>query len=199
MIPHSLQERTLNLAHEGHPGIVAMKQRLRTKVWWYGIDRMAAVKKCLGCLLDSRPDPPVPMKRRELPKGPWTDLAIDFLGPLPGHEFILVIVDYCSRYVVAVVMKEITSKTTIIELKKTFSLFGNPVTITADNGRQFISDEFTNFCKIEGITLNTSIPYWPQQNGEVERQNRSLLKRIRISHAEGNNWQEEIKQVGYEL
>ena len=37
-----------------------------------------------------------------------------------------------------------------------------------------------------------TIPYWPQQNGEVERQNRSMLKRIRISNAEGSDWQEEM-------
>ena len=196
VIPQSLQEKTLCLAHEGHPGIVAMKQRLRSKVWWYGIDKMAedTVKKCLGCIIDSRPDPPIPMKRRELPKGPWTDLAIDFLGPLPEGKYILVIVDYYSRFVVTAVLKEITSKNTIKELRRYFEIFGNPITITSDNGRQFVSEEFRNFCTTEGITLNTTVPYWPQQNGEVERQNRSLLKKIRISHAEGKDWQEEMER-----
>ena len=50
----------------------------------------------------------------------------------------------------------------------------------------------SGYCKTEGIILNTTITYWPQQNGEVERQNRSLLKRIRISHAEGSDWEEEM-------
>lgn len=119
-----------------------MKQLLRSKVWWHGIDKMAeeTVKKCLGCLLDSRPDAPAPMKRRDLPKGPWTDLAIDFLGPLPGSEYILVVVDYYSRYVVAIVMMEITSKKTIKEMIKFFRYF----------------EEFVGFCKTEGITLNST-------------------------------------------
>lgn len=34
VIPIKLRERVLNAAHEGHPGIVSMKARTRTKVWW---------------------------------------------------------------------------------------------------------------------------------------------------------------------
>ena len=59
--------------------------------------------------------------------------------------------------------------------------------ITSDNGRQFTGIEFQNFCKESGIELQFTIPYWPQQNGEVERQNLDLLKRIRIRYALKNN------------
>ena len=41
VIPSKLRTGVLVLAHEGHPGIVSMKQRLRSKVWWPGIDRQA--------------------------------------------------------------------------------------------------------------------------------------------------------------
>ena len=39
VIPQVLRQQTLTLAHEGHIGIVSMKQRLRSKIWWPGIDR----------------------------------------------------------------------------------------------------------------------------------------------------------------
>jgi len=39
VFPKQLRCQALKLAHEGHPGTVAMKQRLRTKVWWPGIDK----------------------------------------------------------------------------------------------------------------------------------------------------------------
>ena len=39
VIPKSLRDQVLYLAHEGHPGIVAMKRRLRSKVWWPGMDQ----------------------------------------------------------------------------------------------------------------------------------------------------------------
>ena len=38
-IPRELRERVLELGHDGHPGIVVMKQRLRSKVWWPNMDR----------------------------------------------------------------------------------------------------------------------------------------------------------------
>lgn len=37
-------------------------------------------------------------------------------------------------------------------------------------------------------------PLWPRANGEVERQNRSLLKSMRAAHAEGKNWREELNR-----
>ena len=39
LIPTRLRRRVLDLAHEGHQGVVKTKQRLRTKVWWAGIDK----------------------------------------------------------------------------------------------------------------------------------------------------------------
>lgn len=39
VIPQMLRSRVLALAHEGHQGIVKCKDRLRTKVWWPGVDR----------------------------------------------------------------------------------------------------------------------------------------------------------------
>ena len=53
VVPKELRSHVLELAHEGHPGIVAMKQRLRSKVWWPGLDKDAerVCKTCHGCQL----------------------------------------------------------------------------------------------------------------------------------------------------
>ena len=45
VVPRNLRRRVLGLAHEGHQGIVKTKGRLRSKVWWPGIDKEAE-KKC---------------------------------------------------------------------------------------------------------------------------------------------------------
>lgn len=39
MVPSSLRESVLRLAYEGHPVMVSMKCKLRTKVWWPGCDK----------------------------------------------------------------------------------------------------------------------------------------------------------------
>jgi hypothetical protein len=50
-----------------------------------------------GYQLVSRPDVIEPIKTTTLPSGPWRDLAVDLLGPLPTGESILVVIDYRLR------------------------------------------------------------------------------------------------------
>lgn len=78
VVPQKLRKDVLDAAHEGHPGIVAMKGRLRCKVWWPGIDKDAEklVKCCKGCTVVGLPNPPLPMNRRELPMEPWVDRCL---------------------------------------------------------------------------------------------------------------------------
>ncbi|XP_058840941.1 uncharacterized protein K02A2.6-like [Topomyia yanbarensis] len=194
VIPSSLRHRMCQLAHEGHPGQSMMKRRLRERCWWPGIDQEAVkiCESCEGCRLVQIPDPPEPMKRRVLPDKPWIDIAIDFLGPMPTSEYILVVIDYYSRYMELEIMTKITARETIERLRRIFRVWGPPRTITLDNAKQFVSTDLDDFCRISGIHLNHRTPYWPQDNGEVERQNRSLLKRMKIANALYGNWKVEL-------
>ncbi|KAJ8929476.1 hypothetical protein NQ314_017832 [Rhamnusium bicolor] len=63
--------------------------------------------------------------------------------------------------------------------------------ITADNGKVFCSQEYKNFCKENNIKHHT-IPYWSQQNSEVERQDRDILKRLKISQVTRKDWKSEL-------
>lgn len=196
VIPTSLRKRFLQLGHEGHPGESAMKRRLRDRVWWPGMDRDISklVAVCEGCRLVGLPQKPEPMRCRPLPSEAWTDVAIDFLGPLPSGDYLLVIIDFFSRYKEVEIMRLITAKETADRLRRIFQRLGFPRTITLDNARQFLSSDFGNFCKENGIFLNFTVPYWPQQNGEVERQNRSLLKRLQISCALKRDWKRDLEE-----
>ena len=59
-------------------------------------------------------------------------------------------------------------------------------------GRQFISEEFGAYFNECGVEHRLSPPIWPQANGEIERQNKTLLKCMRIANAEGKDWKSEI-------
>ena len=74
-----------------------------------------------------------------------------------------------------------------------FLTHGLPVSITTDNGPQFISQELQRFVENECIDHRRVTPLWPQVNGKVERQNRSLLKRIKIAQIEKKDWRKEIE------
>lgn len=89
-------------------------------------------------------------------------------------------------------MKKIDAFDTIKRCETMFARFGFPETITVDNGRQFAGHEFKRYCDTNNIVLNETIPYWPQMNGAVERQNQSLLKRLRICQEEKEDWQEDL-------
>lgn len=194
VVPTALKTRMLDIAHEGHPGESVMKRRLRDRVWWPGMDNDAVsrVKACEGCRLVGLPSRPEPMSRRPLPSGPWIDIAMDFLGPLPCGSYLLVIIDYYSRYKEVEIMFKITARDTISRLDRIFTRLGYPRTITLDNAKQFVSTDLDSYSKLHGITLNHSTPYWPQENGLVERQNRSLVKRLQISAALGRDWKKDL-------
>lgn len=73
-------------------------------------------------------------------------------------------------------MTRINSLETIRKLNVIFARFGLPSSITLDNGRQFTSDEFHQYCEVNNIELNYTIPYWPQQ--KVERQKPVTVEKI---------------------
>ncbi|XP_037028486.1 uncharacterized protein K02A2.6-like [Bradysia coprophila] len=195
VMPECLRNQKLELAHEGHPGMSVMKRRIRAKVWWPRIDTHVEdfVKKCKGCSLVGAPSPPEPLSRRSLPSAAWEHLAIDHMGPLPSNHYLLVVVDYYSRYKEVEIVTSTDANQTIRKLKMMFARFGFPLSMQADNGPPFNSHEFETFCNDNNIHLNNGTPYWPQQNGEVERQNRSLLKRLKISQLEKRNWQDDLQ------
>ncbi|MCG8113536.1 MAG: RNase H-like domain-containing protein, partial [Candidatus Thiodiazotropha taylori] len=160
VIPESLRDRILTLAHEGHPGIVNMKKILRSKIWWPGIDRQVEqfCKSCYRCQLVSQTTKPEPMARTELPAGPWQHLAADLLGPLPTGESILVLVDYYSRFFEVEIMKSTTSDKVIKAINKFFVTHGLPLSLQTDNGPQFVSESFKNFLSENGITHRRTTP-----------------------------------------
>lgn len=70
VVPIKLRRRVLDLAHEGHQGIVKTKERLRSKVWWPEIDKEAEKKcrECFGCQMVSKHAPPPPIQPTRLPE-----------------------------------------------------------------------------------------------------------------------------------
>ena len=74
-----------------------------------------------------------------------------------------------------------TSEITIEHLRRTFSTHGIPDTIVSDNVSWCTSNEFIQFCKMNGIKQITSAPYHPSTNGMAERAVRTVkegLKRL---------------------
>lgn len=152
-----------------------MKNRLRSKVWWPGIDAEAErfVRSCDSCQKVDKNITVEKCSRRAMTDGSWQDLALDFKSLTDGKQLV-VPVDYYSRYVEVKVLTNITTETMIVFLLEVFGCHGIPLSLTTDNGPQLVSKDFTDFLDSLGVSHYTSVPYWAQANGLVERQNRAL-------------------------
>lgn len=150
--------------------------------------------ECYGCQLVTKHVPPPPVKVSPMPQRPWEDLALDILGPLPSGENLLVLVDYHSRWIEVDVVRATTSKIIIQCLDSQFARYGISKSLRTDNSPNLVSNEIEDYLKEMGVEHRHTTPLWLRANGEVERQNRTLLKAIRAAHVE-EELEGKIKQV----
>ena len=196
VIPVSLQQRAIDIAHEQYQGISRTKSLLREKMWFPGIDDMVqnTINTCISCQAVSQADPPEPIKLSAMPEGPWERVHIDFYGPLPSGEHLLVFIDRYSRFPTAEIVKSTRASIVIPKLDRIFSVHGIPKIVMSDNRPTFSSAEFARYATTLGFTNQFSTPYWPQANGEVERFNQCLGKAIQIAVSEGKVWKKELQR-----
>ncbi|CAL0324442.1 unnamed protein product [Lupinus luteus] len=107
--------------------------------------------------------------------------GIDFMGPFPpscSHVYILVAVDYVSKWVEAVATQKDDAKTVVKFLKRNiFSRFGTPRVLISDGGSHFCNSQLEKVLQHYGVRHKVASPYHPQTNGQAEVSNREI-KRI---------------------
>lgn len=144
-----------------------------------------SVRRCQPCLLSS-PTPTQPAT--PLPEAAWLLVGMDFVGPFPTGENLLVLVDYYSRFPEVEIMKKITASALEARLRRIFARYGIPTQLVTDNAQTFCSSRFASFMAECGIKHRRITPLYPRANGEVERINRSINKVVKTAIAEGRNW-----------
>ena len=104
--------------------------------------------------------------------------GIDFMGPFPmsfGYSYILVGVDYVSKWVEAIQCKQNDHKVILKFLKDNiFSIFGVPKAIISYRGTHFCNKPFEILLAKYGVKHKVAIPYHPQTSGQVELANREI-------------------------
>ncbi|GJT12826.1 putative nucleotidyltransferase, ribonuclease H [Tanacetum coccineum] len=107
--------------------------------------------------------------------------GIDFMGPFPtsyGNVYILVAVDYVSKWVEAEATKTNDHSVVLKFVKKNiFARHGIPKAIISDGGSHFKNFKFGKLLKHYGVNHRIATPYHPQTSGQVEVSNREI-KRI---------------------
>uniref|UniRef100_A0A8C5CZT0 ribonuclease H n=1 Tax=Gadus morhua TaxID=8049 RepID=A0A8C5CZT0_GADMO len=135
---------------------------------------------------------------------PFSGISMDLVGPLPkssrGHQYILVILDYATRYPEAIPLRTMASKGIASELVLMFSRVGIPEEILTDQGTPFMSRIMKDLCKLMQIKqLRTSV-YHPQTDGLVERFNRTLKQMLKkVMEADGRNWDQLLPYLMFSI
>nr|GEX72894.1 reverse transcriptase domain-containing protein [Tanacetum cinerariifolium] len=106
--------------------------------------------------------------------------GIDFMGPFPslrGNKYILVAVNYMSKWVEAKALPTNDARVVCKFLKTLFARFGTPRVIISDHDTHFCNAQFAKVMLKYGVTYRLATAYHPQTSGQVEVSNRGL-KRI---------------------
>ncbi|GKA54294.1 reverse transcriptase domain-containing protein [Tanacetum coccineum] len=110
--------------------------------------------------------------------------GIDFMRPFPssrGNKYILVVVDYLSKWVEAKALPTNDARVVCKFLKSLFARFGSPRAIISDRGTHFCNDQFAKVMLKYGAIHRLSTAYHPQTSRPVKVSNRGLkqiLERI---------------------
>ena len=194
VIPDALQTTILNLAHEGHQGLVKTKRLLRETVWFPNIDAQAAqlVATCIPCQANTPQHNAEPLNMSDLPSAPWVEVSMDFCGPYPTGDYLMVLIDEYSRFPIVELIRSTAATTVIPHLESIFGLFGIPGVLKTDNGSPFNGQDFAVFTRAAGIRHRKITPLWPQANAMAERFMRTLSKAVKASILTTGKWKREI-------
>nr|GEU70996.1 reverse transcriptase domain-containing protein [Tanacetum cinerariifolium] len=122
--------------------------------------------------------------------------GINFMGPFPssrGNKYILVAIDYLSKWVEAKVIPTNDARVVCKFLKSLFARFDTPRAIISDRETHFCNDQFSKVMLKYGVTHRLSTAYHPQTSGEVEVSNRGSKRILKKTVAENRaSWSDKL-------
>ncbi|GJR91585.1 reverse transcriptase domain-containing protein [Tanacetum coccineum] len=118
------------------------------------------------------------------------------MGPFPysrGNKYILVAIDYLSKWVEAKALPTNDAQVVVNILKSLFARFGTPRAIISDHGTHFCNDQFAKVMLKYGVTHRLATAYDPQTSGQVEVSNRGLKRILERTVGENHaSWSDKL-------
>ncbi|KAD6794631.1 hypothetical protein E3N88_05527 [Mikania micrantha] len=141
---------------------------------------------CDACQIGKQTRLPFPSHASFRATKPLELIHADLCGPLTpetwsSNKYMFVMIDDFSRYMWCSLLN--SKDQTFSKFKRSKGLIEaetcqKMVTLRTDRGGEFTSREFNQWCEDQSIRRNLTAPYTPQQNGVVERRNRTLVGMI---------------------
>ena len=190
-VPKSLRDKVLCLVHShklsGHPGVAKTIKHLSRNFFWPKScsDVRNFVLNCPTCQLNKgNKNKPAPLEIYPSQLLPFHTVSMDILGPLPmtddGYKYVLVFVDFLSRYSEIVPIKDRTAVSVAEALRhRVITRHSCPRVLISDNAKEFVSEIFKTLCKFYDIHKCEIVAHKPSSNGLVERTNRKIIEVLR--------------------
>ncbi|XP_073121274.1 uncharacterized protein [Henckelia pumila] len=202
-------EYVLRKVHEGccgnHGGSMSLVRRvLLFGYWWPTLqaDASKITRSCDGCQrFGNIQHSPASSLNPVWASCPFDQWGLDIVGPFPQaraqKKFLLVVVDYFSKWVEAEPLAKITEAEVMKFLwKNIVCRFGLPRKLVSDNGRQFQGQKLADWCAEMNIKQAFTSVAYPQSNGQTEVTNRTIVRSLQAwLHGMGKDWVEEIPSV----
>nr|GFA49979.1 reverse transcriptase domain-containing protein [Tanacetum cinerariifolium] len=197
----------LNACHSGPTGGHYGANYIAKKVfdsgfYWPTIykDTFELVKRCDSCQRQGKISQKDEMPQNFIQICETFDVwGIDFMGPFPsskGNKYILVAVDYLSKWVEAKAFPTNDARVVVKFLKSLFSRFGTPKAIISDRGTHFCNDQFSRVMAKYGVTHRLSTAYHPQTSEQVEVTNRGLKRILERTVGENHtSWSDKLEDA----
>ena len=194
VVPKPLVPTVMKVAHDapmaGHMGVRRTEDRVKQDFYWPHMNKDVR-RYCRTCDVCQRTTPKgynyrIPLGSVPIVREPFEKVGVDLVGPISppssrGHKYILVQVDYATRYPEAVPLRNIDASTVAEALWTLWTRTGIPKVVHSDQGTQFVSGVMRQLHQLLAIKGQTTSPYHAQSNGLVEKFNGTLklmLKRL---------------------
>nr|ABF95742.1 retrotransposon protein, putative, unclassified [Oryza sativa Japonica Group] len=198
--------------HEGECGAHSASRTLVGKAFRQGFywptalnDALDLVRRCRACQFHAKQIHQPAQALQTIPLSwPFAVWGLDILGPFRrapgGFEYLYVAIDKFTKWPEAYPVVKIDKHSALKFIKGITARFGVPNRIITDNGTQFTSELFGDYCEDMGIKLYFASPAHPRSNGQVERANAEILKGLKtktfnILKKHGDSWIEELPAV----
>nr|CAD39966.2 OSJNBa0072D08.5 [Oryza sativa Japonica Group] len=211
-IPREQGVELLADIHEGECGAHSASRTLVGKAFRQGFywptalnDAVDLVRRCRACQFHAKQIHQPAQALQIIPLSwPFALWGLDILGPFRrapgGFEYLYVAIDKFTKWPEAYPVVKIDKHSALKFIKGITARFGVPNRIITDNGTQFTSELFGDYCEDMGIKLCFASPAHPRSNGQVERANAEILRGLKtktfnILKKHGDSWIEELPAV----
>lgn len=211
VVDKSCQMKIMCLLHDdprsGHFGSKKTTHLIQKEFYWEGMAKAieSYVKSCDLCQRGKRPKhkPYGLLNPLPIPNGPWMDIGMDFVGPLPesnSYNLILVVICRLTKLAHFIPCQDTINTAQLIRLfqDNIFRLHGYPQTIVSDRGTLFTSKYWQMFAKTMKSKHNLSTAHHQQTDGITERVIQTLKQYLRMYiNYRMNDWSEFLSSAEF--